>query len=77
MLKFETPINFDYLDKTNNNKKQYLSYIRDLTNQGNYFSLIKFIENSTPNVSLSYFNYIYIYYSFFPYIQRHYFIFTN
>ena len=56
MLKFETPINFDYLNNTNNDKKQYLSYIRELTNQGNYFSLIKFIENSTPNVSSSYFN---------------------
>ena len=55
MLKIEDPLNFEqHLDK-NNNKAYYLSNIRNLANQGNYFSLINFIESSTPNVSLTYF----------------------
>ena len=54
MLKGEIPSKFELLDKTNN-KKYYLSKIRELANQGNYFSLIKFIEWSIPNVSISYF----------------------
>ena len=53
MLKGEIPSEFELLDKTNN-KKYYLSKIRELANQGNYFSLIKFIEWSIPNVSISY-----------------------
>jgi hypothetical protein len=55
MLKLENPINFNNSDKTDN-KKQYLSIIRDLTSQGKYFSLINFIDKTTPNVS------IYLYY---------------
>lgn len=51
MLKLEKPINFNNLDKTDN-KKKYLSIIRDLTSQGKYFSLINFIDNTTPNVSI-------------------------
>ena len=50
MLKGETPLNLELIDK-NNNKKYYLSTVRKLANEGNYFSLIKFIEWSTPNVS--------------------------
>ena len=51
MLKLEKPINFNNLDKTDN-KTKYLSIIRDLTSQGKYFSLINFIDNTTPNVSI-------------------------
>ena len=51
MLKLEKPINFNNLDKIDN-KKKYLSIIRDLTSQGKYFSLINFIDNTTPNVSI-------------------------
>ena len=50
MLKLEKPVNFNNIDKTNK-KKKYLSIIRDLTSQGKYFSLINFIDNTTPNVS--------------------------
>lgn len=50
MLKIETPLNFDQLDKTNN-KRYYLNKIRELANKGNYFSLINFIEYSIPSVS--------------------------
>ena len=53
MLKGETPINLELIDK-NNNKNYYLSTVRKLANEGNYFSLIKFIECSTPNVSKLY-----------------------
>jgi len=56
MLKLEKPINFNNLDKTDN-KKKYLSIIRDLTSQGKYFSLINFIDQTTPNVSI-YLNYL-------------------
>lgn len=55
MLKIEAPINFEQdLDK-NNNRTYIISNIRNLANQGNYFSLIDFIERSIPNVSLTYF----------------------
>jgi hypothetical protein len=57
MIKFATPLNIDdsisYHNAKNDDKKYYLSTIRELANKGNYFSLIKFIENSTPNVSFN------------------------
>ena len=55
MIKIETHLNFDNIKIKNNkndDKTYYLSTIRELANKCNYFSLIKFIENSTPNVSL-------------------------
>lgn len=54
MLNIEKPLDFDNINK-DNNKKYYLSTIRQLTSQGNYFSLIKFIDNSIPNVSIFYY----------------------
>ena len=67
MLKLEKPINFNNLDKTDN-KKKYLSIIRDLTSQGKYFSLINFIDQTTPNVSiyLNYLIYLLQFFSIYP-----------
>ena len=52
MLTSESQYNFEHqLDKCNS-KNYYLTTISNLATSGNYYRLIKFIENTIPNVSL-------------------------
>lgn len=52
MLTSERQYNFEHqLDKCNS-KNYYLTTISNLATSGNYYRLIKFIENTIPNVSL-------------------------
>ena len=58
MLKTET-FNFDQQLEKCNCKNYFLTTITNYAISGNYFRLIKFIENTIPNVSLSfYYNYL-------------------
>ena len=54
MLKTET-FNFDQQLEKCNCKNYFLTTITNYAISGNYFRLIKFIENTIPNVSLSFY----------------------
>ena len=52
MITFENKIPFEQQVHKCSNKNYYLSYIRSLATSGNFPDLIKFIQQTAPNVSL-------------------------
>jgi len=55
MISFESKIEFEQQEGKSSKKNLYLSYIRSLATSGNFFDLIKFIEETIPNVSISFY----------------------